>query len=699
MTRRTNRTALAALATLVAAAMPWGSGARAQETEKPAVITDKTLVAWVCPADLAQRGGSLITLIDKAERFDAIVLGEIAPAAWMAGSDFFRRTHKDQSAWPAESAGPTTTVAIAITYRGDRITLYRNGTEYAAYTIDQPQPFGDDAMVLIGLRYIGAMGEIGFFAGAIDDVRIYDLALSAEQIAALVPNQPSDPRPRAWWTFEDGTAEDAMKTFRACRIEGGARIVRGMLVLDGSGYVWAAKDPKLLAAGEEEETPFDTSVQTMFYQPRSKRTGALWDTWLYFHEGTYYLYYLARARGQWDNISMARSPDGVHWKEIGRVLSKGRGVTWMGTGSTWKSPAFEKDATFFMNFSEWKGPRQTIFFAASKDLVHWTRLGNEHEFVQDERWYERNGRWDCIWTIARPGGGLYGYWTATPKSDTGGRFGFGETHDGVTWRALKPPAVAGVGEGEVGAIQKIGSRYYLMFGTGGIMVTLVADRPEGPFRAAPTNLHLLSGHTYFSRFFPMLDGLLVNHHSIARDGQVYFGTLKTAILDDAGTLRLGWWKGNEAIKRERLAIDRPRAAADGPRTVTMLDTTFDVARGIILEGSLPLPETPEAPRRGLFIECAQGSGAAILVDAAGTAAIGPIKTDGSDFSPEKTVDRAMRFGNPARFRLILKGSLVEFYLDDILVECYSLPAGSSGRIGLFSGGAPDFAAGLQAWSG
>ena len=33
------------------------------------------------------------------------------------------------------------------------------------------------------------------------------------------------------------------------------------------------------------------------------------------------------------------------------------------------------------------------------------------------------------------------------------------------------------------------------------MLTLAADRPEGPFLAVPRNRTLLSGHTYFTRFF------------------------------------------------------------------------------------------------------------------------------------------------------------------------------------------------------
>ena len=36
----------------------------------------------------------------------------------------------------------------------------------------------------------------------------------------------------------------------------------------------------------------------------------------------------------------------------------------------------------------------------------------------------------------------------------------------------------------------------------------------------------------------------------------------------------------------------------------------------------------------------------------------------------------------ARFRLLLKHSLLEFYLDDLLIECFSLPEPATGRIGV-----------------
>jgi hypothetical protein len=71
------------------------------------------------------------------------------------------------------------------------------------------------------------------------------------------------------------------------------------------------------------------------------------------------------------------------------------------------------------------------------------------------------------------------------------------------------------------------------------------------------------------------------------------------------------------------------------------------------------------------------------------AELGPIKANGGDFEISernkrdlKRVDREMTFANPAKFRLLLRGPLMEFYLDDILVESFALPANANGRIGL-----------------
>ena len=439
----------------------------------------------------------------------------------------------------------------------------------------------------------------------------------------------------------------------------------------------------------------------MFYQAAHPQSPWMWDVWVFYHEGVYYLYSLCASGGEgFDNFSLATSADGVHWKEVGPVLTKNPGATWMGTGSTWVNPVPGARPRFQTNYSSWIGNRETIYFAQSDDLIHWTKCGGEHEFVRDERWYEPNGRWDCIWTLPRPGGGLYGYWTATPRrqrvNEPSGQFGFGESPDGITWTALEPPAVRGVGQGEVGAVEKIGERYVMLFGTEMRMVSLVADRPEGPFIAPAANPVVLGGHTYFARFVRSPAGLLVCHHTIARPtyGKVSVGLLKGTHFDAAGTLRLSWWPGNEALKHKPVTV--PPLAAGGEGPIRMLARKLDAAQGLILEGTLQLPEPLEEPR-GLYIEHGRRCGTAILFKHAGRAELGDIAADGSGFRPEKTVDREWPFGDRANFRLALQDALLEIYLDDVLIECYSLPAPATGRIGLIPGRRRNSVGQLKAW--
>ena len=675
-TRKPPRYILFFLAILLSCEVTHFSGDCLAKEPKQISITDKTLVAWVAPADLSQQGSGVLsifnTYLDMSEHFDAIVFGEKVPGKWMAGSDAFRRTQSAgrQQSYPTETADSKTFVQMAIVYQGKRVSIYRNARPYASYEIGQPHYFDGGSIVLIGLRYQGALGEIGPFAGTIEEARVYDVPLSVRQIAALKPNRPSDPAPLACWTFEDGTARDVMKTFPKSLLYGGGRIEDGKLHLNG-------KDAYVLAESERR-----LQTQGLFYKPRKRETGNIWDVWLCHDKGTYHLYLLSGPLGKWNGISTATSTDGVHWEEIGKVISIAQGAKWLGTGSTWKSLNFDNDGKFFMNFSEWRGPRQTIFFAESKDLVNWARLPVEYEFKQDERWYKKNGRWDCIWTVPRPGGGLYGYWTASPKPETGGRFGFGQTLDGVKWEALEPPKVHGVGHGEVGAVEKIGQKYYMMFGTGGRMVTLTADKPEGPFYAAKKNFSFLSGHTYFSRFFQSPEGLLANHHAIARNGQVYFSLLKSTLFDEQGTMRLGWWKGNDRLKDDAQSIILREPSPKAGPVVAMLDETLNADVGVIIEGHMTLPQDKDAKPVGLYVSHGGAQGTAILVHVDGCVELGTMQADGTGFEVEKKVDRQMDFGHTVAFRLVLKVSLLEFYLNDVLIECYSLPAVADGRIGL-----------------
>ena len=164
------------------------------------------------------------------------------PSKWMAGSDGFRRTKQEQDEFPTETADSQTLVQIAIVYSGNQITMFRNGRKYADYTAAGAERFDSESLVVMGLRHRDAGRDNCWFVGSIDDARIYGVALSAEQIAALKPNEPSDPQPLAWWDFEGGKAGDRMQLFPTSTLLGDARIADGRLYLDAKGaYLMATK--------------------------------------------------------------------------------------------------------------------------------------------------------------------------------------------------------------------------------------------------------------------------------------------------------------------------------------------------------------------------------------------------------------------------------------------------------------------------
>jgi hypothetical protein len=259
-------------------------------------------------------------------------------------------------------------------------------------------------------------------------------------------------------------------------------------------------------------------------------------------------------------------------------------------------------------------------------------------------------------------------------------------------------------QGEIGGVEKIGGKFYMMQGHDFVMRTLIADQPQGPFLPARKNFRLLSGHTYFTRFLRTPHSLLVNHHASSSKPapgfggrQVYFSPLKSAVVDDEGVLRLGWWKGNEKLKHVPIEVTSPNAAPGEQATIAMLGNTFDIQGGMLLEGTLKLPDKADSPRRGLYIECGDSRGSAVLLDARGAAELGSIRANGTEFKAEKRVDREMTFGRQTTFRLLLKETLLEFYLDDILIECFSLPADATGRIGLIRGSDSRAIGKLKAW--
>ena len=430
------------------------------------------------------------------------------------------------------------------------------------------------------------------------------------------------------------------------------------------------------AAGTKSVAPPSVpKVQAGFFTP--ERKGLIWDTWLYYHDGQYYMYYLAGRGGHWDRHELAKSADGVHWKEHGVVVKPREGVKWMGTGHIWKSPDFDKSHRWVMNYSEWFGDKQDIMFVTSTDLLKWTKVDEKHRFVQDARWYKPNGRWDCIDTVQRPDGSLYGYFTADPAEGNVPYqpcgFGFAESKDGITWTAL-PPVEGNIG-GELGGIQKIGDRYYILVGEGRVAV---GDKPEGPFHAQKRNPNAFGAgcDIYFPRFFHNAPGgPLVNHFYTG--GTVFVAPLKAVEIDGEGILRLKWWKNNDLLKANRLKASL-REHANGS-AIRMLDTKLDRSIAHVIEGmvSRQLRQTAGSTY-GIFFDQGNGQGHCLALDRR-VVKFGGIKVDGSALKITQTSSRDMDLGPTMKFRLVIKDDMVELYVNEYLMNLKRVPC--NGQIG------------------
>lgn len=441
-------------------------------------------------------------------------------------------------------------------------------------------------------------------------------------------------------------------------------------------------------------------MQSGFYTPA--REGELWDTWVVYHEGVYHQYYTAGPYAAWVGHDLAVSDDGVHWRERGRIVDRRQGVTMLGSGHVWKAPDFESSRRWIANYSEWVGAldtgKQDIVFLTSTDLMSWTKADGRLRFVQDARWYRESGRWDCIDAIERPEGGLYGYFTANPEPDRVGYrpagFGFAQSADGLRWEALPP--VPGDVDGDFGGIQKIGDSYYALIshfpGHGRVAVS---RKPEGPFTAQKKNFRLFGRQEESAACFPRFihnapDGPLVNHHYM--DGTPHSAPFKAVEVDTEGVLRLMWWRGNEALKHEKLEISFGEAKRCG-RPMLVMNRYLDLEKVVAVEGRVVLDRRSRAARRndvsegssgassgpGLFFEGSEAEGRCVLF-AADAALFGRVVTGKDRPVDVTTVGQDLGFGQDLRFRVVAKRDMMECYVNDYLTMVKRVPW--NGRLAL-----------------
>jgi len=327
---------------------------------------DKTLVAWVQLTTLEQQGGSALALQD-GDRFDAIVYGECLAHRWMAGSEYFHRTEKEQAGNSAENASPDTLVQIAVVYSGNSILIYRQGEMYASYaTENMSLDLTDQSQVMFGLRHVNGSGDL--FSGVIEDARIYRQALTAEQIRGLRPNTVSSIEPAAWWSFEEGALRDHTGTFPYVTLHGQPRVYDGQLVLDGSSYIVASKQraaaPDRAATGGQavsvqavrtfRERLLDDPARPRYHFCLPDDMGIPGDVnGAFYADGRYHLMYLYDRQGSgfcWGHVSSA---DLLHWRHHPDAIAPGEGDEGAFSGGAF----VDDDGTVYLSYWMLAGAR------------------------------------------------------------------------------------------------------------------------------------------------------------------------------------------------------------------------------------------------------------------------------------------------------------------------------------------------------
>ena len=326
----------------------------------------------------------------------------------------------------------------------------------------------------------------------------------------------------------------------------------------------------------------------MIFTPENYK---LWDCWILRHEGKYYLFHLALkkerlGKGGWDGINLALSDDLIHWEEYGRVLDKSPDAEWIGTGTVQKI-----GDRFIMNFSEEKpAGRQRVYFAESRDLLHWERLP---EVCRPDGVYYMDGaeriancipRWDSIGVVDAMednGPPYYGFVTSNTLQyelpNKSGSLGLVTSEDGLNWKCLPNafPDTSAFPQFEVPEHFEINGRHYVTFCTSSYLgfrfddlsedmsggtFYVVSDSLTGPYRKPEADC-MLQGTRNNEKVSivtvgrPLIiDGKIYYYHIWGDNGpDGWVGTVKLLDEEKPYKLRLLYNPVNDKMKGRLLA--------------------------------------------------------------------------------------------------------------------------------------------------
>ncbi len=156
-----------------------------QSPPLPVELKAKSLEVWCLVQNLDQPGGGLMGIQGPGDFFDTIVIGERKPRHWISGSNGFARTEDFPESTEETKSGEL--LHLVMVYLEDGTTLlYRDGKPYGKPFRKGAATFPkEQSSVLFGLRHLPAGGN-RFLNVSIDKARLYDRALTAEEVAESV---------------------------------------------------------------------------------------------------------------------------------------------------------------------------------------------------------------------------------------------------------------------------------------------------------------------------------------------------------------------------------------------------------------------------------------------------------------------------------------------------------------------------------
>lgn len=170
-------------------------------------ITELTLASWVTLDNYAKTNGSALTLDEvSTDQFCGIVWAERVDKQWMPGSSHFRRTNDFPNAVTEPENGEM--VFVAITYKNDNnqyeITGYRNGESMGGFRKGDLRTWeAGDSEAIWGKRHVNGLSGPGDLNAHIEESRIYNVALTADEVmslhtGALTPVEPQGKLATQW---------------------------------------------------------------------------------------------------------------------------------------------------------------------------------------------------------------------------------------------------------------------------------------------------------------------------------------------------------------------------------------------------------------------------------------------------------------------------------------------------------------------